>query len=284
MGASHAHGHHYVWRNGHRYAYGRLQSRRGRCGRSDRRRPWRARGGYPYDCDGYYYGPYGWFLLRLTTVGAATGRTTATVMAVTAVTAVTMAATVEGYATVTAFGGGAHFAGGNFGHMGGFGGGHLAASAAATWAASAAATWRRRRTSTARRACLPDASASGGPSGRPISFVGPLRGKHFLGALGARAEPLAQSRRGNLARPRRWREPFGSACAFPVRRRGSCGALSPPSEMEVSMTHSVLRVSAIALGAAAFASLSPIPIASADTQPPALPRPRCRRQTRLRSR
>jgi hypothetical protein len=34
---------------------------------------------------------------------------------------------------------------------------------------------------------------------------------------------------------------------------------------EVSMTHSVLRVSAIALGAAAFAALSPLPTALADT-------------------
>jgi hypothetical protein len=43
--------------------------------------------------------------------------------------------------------------------------------------------------------------------------------------------------------------------------------------MEVSMTHGVLRVSAIALGAAAFISLSPLSTARADTSAEPAPTP-----------
>ena len=50
----------------------------------------------------------------------------------------------------------------------------------------------------------------------------------------------------------------------PTGRKGLWVARCAAVDMEVSMTRSVLKVSAIALGAAAFASLSPISIASAD--------------------
>ena len=101
-----------------------LQPRRGRRRRSDRRRPWRAAAGYPYDCGGYYSGSTGRTYGSCSGYyGSAATRTTATAMDG---LRVTMAATVEATATVTACrGGGAQFAGGNFGHMGGFGGSHF---------------------------------------------------------------------------------------------------------------------------------------------------------------
>ncbi len=43
--------------------------------------------------------------------------------------------------------------------------------------------------------------------------------------------------------------------------------LAAPINKEVAMTHSALRVSAIALGVAAFVSLSPLSAASAETVP-----------------
>jgi hypothetical protein len=52
------------------------------------------------------------------------------------------------------------------------------------------------------------------------------------------------------------------------QRRGA-----PPMKWEVSMTRSVLRVSAIALGAAAFVSFSPLSAAWADTSAEPAPTP-----------
>ena len=51
-------------------------------------------------------------------------------------------------------------------------------------------------------------------------------------------------------------------------RRGA-----PPVKREVSMTHSVLRASAVALGAVAFVWLSPLPTALADTSAEPAPTP-----------
>ena len=116
---SHAGHRRYVWRNGRRYVYGYGYN------------PGAAvaagviggiAAGYPYSCDDYYsgtyggcdYGDYGDYLPYYGGFGFGGpvffGR----------------GHFHHGFGNGFAFhGGGAHFAGGNFGHMGGFGGGHV---------------------------------------------------------------------------------------------------------------------------------------------------------------
>src|SRR5271168_4315411 len=54
---AHARGRHYVWRNGHRYAYGYGYNPGAAVAAGVVGGVLGAAAGYPYDCGGYYYGP-----------------------------------------------------------------------------------------------------------------------------------------------------------------------------------------------------------------------------------
>ena len=66
---AHAHGHHYVWRNGHRYAYGYGYNPGAAVAAGVIGGVLGAAAGYPYDCGGYYLRADLWFLLRLLRFG-----------------------------------------------------------------------------------------------------------------------------------------------------------------------------------------------------------------------